>query len=208
MKPFDSAFSTSATLLQKMKDPSESDWERFYDLYQGIIYQFALQKGCSARMADEVRQATMVILFTKILPKFNYNPERGKFRSYLSMTVMNVVRQHWRENSKRPLQPIAGQLEAIPTAEPEHLTDQEMMDRALKREAYRRVKEEYARRGSDSFQIFEALLIEERSVEDVATTFGKTENNVYQIKSRVTQRLNQVLRSLSEGDIEGLYEDE
>ena len=84
---------TRPTLLKGLKDEAnQKAWNRFFQLYSALILGFSRSRGCSHEMAKEVLQETMICLLTE-LPKFEYNPKRGHFRSYLLSIVNYRIRR-------------------------------------------------------------------------------------------------------------------
>lgn len=76
--------STSASLIQKLRQPEEERkaWERFVELYTPLLLSWGRKKGLSHHDAGDLAQEVFAGL-VKALPKFSYDPERGKFRSWL-----------------------------------------------------------------------------------------------------------------------------
>jgi len=74
-------------------------WDRFFQLYAPLIKNFARSKGCAPSIEDDILQLTFVKLI-KLLPDFIYEPERGKFRTYLHTLVKRGVIDSQRRNRR------------------------------------------------------------------------------------------------------------
>ena len=79
---------TNISLIQRIKDSDDAAWDEFVSIYKGMIINWALAKGCTFAMAEDVYQETIISVF-KAIPDFEYNPARGRFRSFLK-TILNA----------------------------------------------------------------------------------------------------------------------
>jgi len=77
---------TRVTLLHKVGSSDELAWEQFYAIYWAPIIGYARKLGLQEAEAHDVLQETMVALM-KILPDFEYDRKRGKFRNFLLTIV-------------------------------------------------------------------------------------------------------------------------
>lgn len=198
---------TRATLLAKMRAPSaHRSWEEFYALYAGVILAYAHKLGLSDTAARDVLQDTMVTLM-RILPEFEYRPDRGKFRNFLLTIVHRKALAEMRraarsknvsldapegEDSRRGLEAVADPKTARPDAEAEKAWAQSLLEEAL-----RRVAEDPSidARTADVFRLY---VLEGRPAAEVAARFSLKENAVYQVKNRLTRRLAREVRLLRE----------
>ena len=77
---------TRASLLSRLKDRDDHvGWQEFFDTYWKLIYGVALKAGLNDSEAQDVVQET-VIYVAKKLPDFRYDPEKGSFKSVLSLS--------------------------------------------------------------------------------------------------------------------------
>jgi len=124
---------TRPSLLERLKrhDDSES-WQRFYDTYWRLIFNFARKQGLAEQDAEEVVQETLIAT-ARQLPGFRYDPSRCAFKSWLlGLThgkVVDVLRRQYRRQAREaPLEelpPDAG-VEGLPApAELQSLWDEE-----------------------------------------------------------------------------------
>ena len=78
---------TQVSLLNRLKfGDAEQDWERFYYAYADMIVRYARKLGLDENAAYDVLQDTMVALMS-VLKRFEYDPKKGKFRSFLFTIV-------------------------------------------------------------------------------------------------------------------------
>lgn len=201
---------TRQTLLLKARDPKNAQaWEEFFDQYAGPIQGYARKLGLDPADAADVLQETMVELI-RILPNFTYDKKRGLFRNFVLTITHRRVQAAWRRRRTRRevLLEDAGAVfsggpEVVdpgntPGAEAELKWREEIFQEALR--CIRSVP------GLDAhtLDIFQAHVIHNRPVREVATQFGVTPNLVYQIKHRLVNRLRKWVAPLAEelGEIE------
>ncbi|MDD7985002.1 sigma-70 family RNA polymerase sigma factor [Lentisphaera marina] len=92
---------TRQTLLQKIRDvQNEDSWNEFVGIYRPYIYVIIKNLGVRSTEIEDHVQSTLVICWQK-LPDFEYEPERGRFRYWLSRIAKYTVNNHIRKFSRR-----------------------------------------------------------------------------------------------------------
>ena len=89
-KPTVSQFETRHTLIHRLKQNNENDWQIFYDSYQGYIFIIIQRMGASYHDSQELKQEIMLKAW-KAIPNFEYDSTKGKFRWWLNKIVKNTV---------------------------------------------------------------------------------------------------------------------
>lgn len=186
--------STRATLLDDLHDPGdESAWNRFYDLYGSLIYNYARQRGLGREDSDDARSQCYEIVFRKMTSGgFPYDRARGRFRGWLRTIVDRRVvdllrrRRMARADTKR-----LGN-EASPEPSPEELWDAEWKKRLLKY-CVQRVRGQVS---ISTFEAFSMVVLDERPVPEICDELGMTPNQIYKAKKRVLDRVKQELISI------------
>ena len=93
-------FTTHPTLLAGIKQGDAMSWYQFRDRYRPLIFHCARQTGVAAADIPELEQNVLVALF-KACRTFEYDPAKGKFRTYFGALVRNCIvqikRKHCRE---------------------------------------------------------------------------------------------------------------
>ena len=83
--------STHPSLLQRLGDTAnEPAWREFDRWYGELIVGYCRSCGLQPTDAEDIRQTVMLNL-SKAMPKFVYDPQRGRFRSYLRRVVRNAI---------------------------------------------------------------------------------------------------------------------
>ncbi len=191
--------STHPSLLLRVQDLDDhAAWREFDARYRDLIVRYCRRKGLQTSDAEDVRQMVMLNLARRFRT-FEYERAKGRFRDYLGRTVANAIHRYYR----RP-RPERSGLEIEAALELEAPRD-ETLDREWDNEwmlhHYRTAMAE-VRGQSDAKSIaaFE-LLLEGRSIDEVAQAFGMTRDAVHKVKQRVRDRLKRRIR-------EQLHEDD
>jgi RNA polymerase sigma-70 factor (ECF subfamily) len=192
---------THATLLARLGERGDGTdrgraWSEFVDRYGELIRGFCRRHGLQASDTDDVLQDVLLSL-SKAMPGFAYDPAIGKFRSYLKTVVLHAI---YRKLCQARGGAALGDVESIAageaiTASGDPATDsqweQEWRQHHL-RQAMRAIDAEFSARDR---AIFDRYAIGGELAEVVGREMGVTLDALYQIKSRITRRLSQVIEA-------------
>ena len=192
---------TDILLLQGIQNQEEYEWSKFYDRYAGIVYNFARKLGCSPEMAEDVLQDSMTTLW-RILPKFQYNPKRGKFRSFLFKITESKIRDTYRRNKRFiPVSSNGDYLSVDKNCE-EEIRKEEMehhWDRAFEENILNKaIAIVQSKVKPATFKSFIKVFIENREVKEVAKNLKIPPNRVSQHKHTVCKLIIQEAKRLRE----------
>ncbi|MCM8533646.1 MAG: RNA polymerase sigma factor [Lentisphaeraceae bacterium] len=82
---------TRHTLLARIRDPQDSEaWKEFIDFYKNYIYIIIRSMNITPHDADDILQQVTIKLW-KNLPNHLHDPEKGRFRSWVSTVTKNTV---------------------------------------------------------------------------------------------------------------------
>jgi RNA polymerase sigma factor (sigma-70 family) len=88
---------TRGTLLKRLKDWNDrASWEEFFSLYGRLIFGVARKAGLSEAEAQDVLQET-VLSVAKQMPRFDYDPAVGSFKSWLLQLTRSRINDAWRK---------------------------------------------------------------------------------------------------------------
>ena len=169
---------TSASLLKIIANDSENArWAEFYYKYEATIRSFVAAHYPTLE-PDDIVQETMFALFRR-LPNYHYAPDKhGHFRSYLMGIVCHkaadAIRKRVQQEKVR---------QGITTSTPVVEEPPIMYE----------YDEAWSTRDKE---IFRRVALQGESPEDVAAIFDIKRNNVDQIKSRLTDRLSQIIAAM------------
>lgn len=177
---------TRPTLIGRLGDPGDAAaWYEFDRQYRDLIVRFCRSRGLNSADAEDAHQLTLLKL-SRAMPGFAYDPERGRFRSYLYRAVRSAVS----DTRARP-NPAPRSVDAEQTPEP--AADDPGAELAWEREwrdHHLRMAMSTVRKSFDpqSVTMFDRLLAGD-SVASVAAEFRTTEQAVHKVKQRVRDRL-------------------
>ena len=183
---------TSVTLLKALaSETASARWTEFFRRYEGPMRTFLASRYPSVE-ADDVMQETLIAL-TRRMPGYHYTPDRnGHFRNYLMGIVKHkaedVIRRQMREHDR------AGRLKRHSDVPDEPADEWKFaaMNAALEQLL------------SDSSvnartrEVFRHVAVMHETPESVAAQFGLTVNNVYQIRSRLVNRLAKFVSAMTD----------
>jgi len=189
--------STSESLLKRVRDGGDAaSWREFNALYSPLLVRYARCRGLRRSDAQDIAQECMGIL-VKVMPQFDYDRRRGRFKSYLRTLANNAIANRFRR--RRPRLARTGELTGMANDDP---TAQAAWETAWRREhlAYclKRVETRFS---SETLEAFRQHVLNERPVAEVCASLNMTANQVYLAKSRVTRRLRIEMEALV-GEVE------
>lgn len=202
---------THATLLARLADggsagSSGAAWREFVDRYGELVRAVCRRHGLQVSDTDDVLQDVLLSL-SKSMPGFTYDPSIGRFRSYLKTVVLHAI---YKKSRQKPpainlgsmsggstgLSPgLGGVGGAAATVSDDPAEDaqweQEWRQHHL-RHAMRIIDAEFSARDRTAFERYAVM---GENAESVAQDAGVSIEALYQIKSRITKRLGQLIEA-------------
>jgi len=193
--------STSETLLRRLRrDPADQDaWTEFVQRYGPRIARWARRKGLQHPDVQDVVQDVLVKL-VKHMQHFAYDPAKS-FRGYLRTATQNAVTDFFKEvartvrgsgNDTVYQRLLSVESQADLQDELSGLIDVEVLE-----EAQRAVQ---LRCGAKAWQVFQALVLEQRKGTDVARDLEMELGAVYMTKRRLKKMLQEKIAELTRPD--------
>jgi RNA polymerase sigma-70 factor (ECF subfamily) len=186
-------YTTHTTLLVRLAEGSDQQaWREFDKRYGDLIRSTASRRGLQSADCDEVLQEVLLGL-SKAMPGFQYDPAKGKFRSYLKTFVDRAIARRFRQNQTRARQSNMDEVPAEPPSgeAPDRVWEEEWQCYHL-RLAMRSIEGEF---GNLHRAAFESYVLDARSAAETARLLGLSVENVYQIKSRILKRLTELIEA-------------
>jgi RNA polymerase sigma-70 factor, ECF subfamily len=188
---------TSLSLLGRLCQPNpNAAWERFVLLYTPFLSHILINR-LNVRpqdAADLVQEIFITLLRT--LPKFEYDPAKGNFRSYLRQVCTSKA-----ADLRRKRLPVAAEQGELSGLEDEEAGVeiariwQQDHNRFLTQRALELMQAEFQ---PTTWKACWEFVVQGRSALEIATELGISENAVFIAKYRVIQRLRQELEGLLE----------
>ena len=192
---------TSTTMLKVLGEDAKSPrWTEFADRYLPVMSDY-LAQNYPWLEPDDIIQETLITLVAK-LPDYRYAPdEKGHFRNYLIGIVHNKAREMLRAQRKIANSRDAAKLDAEIAEDLNADAEGEAERRQWQFTAYEVALQQLLadqRIQDQTKQIFVRTALNDESPDDVARMFGITRNNVDQIKNRMTAKLRELAKGLSD----------
>jgi len=184
------SYSTHATLLARLGADADAGaaWSEFHARYADLIRSFALRRGLQRADGDDIVQEVLLAL-SRAMPRFTYDPERGRFRGYLKTLTTRAISRRLRQ--ARPARPLWAEGDAMidHAADTETAWEDEWRRHHVRR-AMTALEADFNPRDRLAFAEY---AMAGRSAPEVAAALGMSVDHVYQAKSRVMKRLTTII---------------
>lgn len=199
-------YRTRSSLLKRVRNNDDNfSWQEFFDRYWAFIYETATKYGLSDDEAKEVTQQTFIKL-SHSMGKFQYDRNKGSFRSWLYMQVRWHVLDHRRKRSgeitmPRAKRPNIDQDRRTTTIERLPENSEAAFERIWNEDwkySLQDVALENIRKKVDpkAFQVFELYVLQEWPVTKVASSLNVRIHQIYLAKHRIIRQLKKEVHRL------------
>lgn len=173
---------TRPSLFRRLHSPNNNaGWQEFAAIYSEVITDYARVYGrCGHDRSDIIQNVWLVLC--RIMPKFQYQPDRGGFRHLLRRIVKTTAIDWFRRRGVVPCASVeVRQLASPPSEESARVEQRSVLHRGL----------ELARQKCSplAWNCFEQHIIERRPAKEVGRELGLSDNAVYVNASRVLDRV-------------------
>lgn len=198
--------STNVSLLSRIRDRADSSaWREFDRRYRELMLRYCRRRGMSQVDAEDVVQATLTGL-SESLPRFTYDPNRGRFRDYLCRCVRNEIFR-WTARPQVAARPLYNN-EGRPIVEPPDAAasgadttwEEEWVAHHYRR-ALEVIRKSFDARNVELFD----RSIAGASVELLASEFGVSVQTIYKARKRIRERMEELINEQirEEDDVNG-----
>ena len=183
-------FTTRSSHLRRLKNGDQEAWNEFYRKYRAMILAIGKKYHLPERESEDLMQEVAAVCHQQ-LQTFIYEPEHCRFRSFLFKVAENLSRNLLRKCNPAPSAELKTiQPDTIPGLDEEIMREYQnfMLERSL-----------LILKGSvdsETYLVFEMLIVENRPVPEVAAITGKTPNTIYSIKHRCLKKLQKIIARL------------
>lgn len=182
---------TRASLLLRIRNRGDATaWREFDTIYRPMLKRYARARGLDSSEADDVVQHCMTTIHTHI-DRFDYDPTKGRFSSWLRTLVNNRVRTMLRSRHE------AGALNENIVHEEDDRSMEEAFDKLWMdehlRHALHLVSAEVEQK---TLRAFEMYVIRERPIDEICVELEMNANQVHKAKHRLTKKLAEKMAEL------------
>lgn len=165
-------------------------WAEFCHRYGELIRNFCRAQQLQAADCDDVLQDVLMSL-TKSMPRFEYDPRRGKFRSYLKTVTLHAIFARMRQKQGEiALEDVKTAAEAAAADRSIDLLWDEQWRQYHLRQAMRTIEAEFSEADRQAFQHY---ALAGHSASETASILGLSIDQVYQAKSRILRRIAELV---------------
>ncbi len=190
------AYTTRKSLLDRIKNGDEEAWYDFYERHYRLIYSIGRRFDLPGDLCNDLIQQVMMAVFNNRMT-FRYQPELGKFRSYLFGITKNII---WRIKK--------GEIQKTATTEilkSEKEFSEEKMDEIIAEEWHNYlfetlISELRQRVEENTFDAFQMYILQGVKPETVAKTLNISTSAVYVYKNRCMNHLRQLVKEIQQYD--------
>jgi RNA polymerase sigma factor (sigma-70 family) len=188
---------TRASLILRLPRREDAEaWREFVAIYEPFVYRFARRSGFQEADACELVQ-NVLLAVVKSVDRWQANPERARFRSWLFTIARNQFLDLLRKKKRQPVRSGSSSILDILERQPSPDDVSEQLAAEHRRELFRwaaaRVKTTVK---EATWRAFWMTSVADHSIEDAAQTLGLTIGAVYIARSRVLTRLRDEIRQL------------
>jgi RNA polymerase sigma-70 factor (ECF subfamily) len=190
---------TSPSLLEQLRaGPQEEAWRKLVGLYAPMLYGWIHRYSIQSSDADDLVQEVLSTLVRE-LPQFQYDPERGSFRSWIRTILANRIKEFFRarQSLAQPAGGSGGPMHLDQLADPNSDLSRvwnEEHDRHVAHTLLNVIRTDFEPK---TWHAFERTTLHGAKAADVATELGMSANAVFIAKSRVLRRLRREMQEIS-----------
>jgi len=189
--------STRSSLLLRVRDPRDHEaWTTFVELYGRLVYSHCRNRGLGHQDAENVTQEVFAQVCQSI-QKFDYQPERGRFRNWMGTVTRNEINRFLKKEARVGCGADDGVLDNLAAPEEDTVWTDEFHAHVFT-VALARTRPHFEEL---TWRAFELAWLEGRPAAEVALELGVPIEKVYVAKSRVLERLEGEVRELAEDAI-------
>jgi RNA polymerase sigma-70 factor (ECF subfamily) len=183
---------TRASLLSRLRDPgNESAWVEFDSRYRTLLVRFCMSQGLNHADAEDVAQLVTTNM-VKYLPRFVYDPGRGRFRDYLFRCARHGI-SSWRSlNGRRGALDLDMSREGVAGVESDPASTKAWEHEWIAHHYRRAIEAVRTEVEARTLEVFERSVAGE-SPAMIAREMGMSDAAVYKSRARVKDRMQAII---------------
>ncbi|MEM7474331.1 MAG: sigma-70 family RNA polymerase sigma factor [Planctomycetota bacterium] len=198
---------TRISLILRLAGTSDVQaWQEFADLYAPAVYGLAMRRGLQPADAEDVTQEVLFGV-ARAVERFEPNPERASFRTWLSHIARNMITDFLRRRSRKAT-PSSLDESGSDAADPSpsiDLLEEQAFESEYRMAVFQLAARHVRARVSDSnWQAFYRTNVQNEDLATVAESLGMPLGNLYVARSRIVKMLREETARLQQQYGEGL----
>ncbi len=193
-------WNTSSSVLEGLRDfEAQGAWELFVGTFHETLVRFARRRGLGAGDAEDASQEAL-LAFAQAYRSGSYEREKGRLKHWLFGIAQRQIAARLRQVHRRREQAEADLGRPSQVIEPA-VSDglDELWEEEWRRTVYERALEQVRLEVTpQTFELFERLVYRGEETEQIVAEMGVPRTKVYNAKSRVTQRLAELVREFDD----------
>lgn len=194
------AAATRVSLLLRLRDAQDSDaWSQFTEIYGPLVFNFGRRAGMQEADAADLVQDVMGQV-ARSIAKFEYDPQIGKFRSWLYKIAKRAAGRVWKKRQKQPQASgdtaIAQTLDQL---EDESVNGEKFWEKEYHSQllawAAEQIRDQFQ---PHTWQAFWRTAVEGQTPQAVADQLAVKVGSIYVAKNRVMKRLAAKIREIDD----------
>ena len=198
-------YTTRKTLLKRLQDCDDISWGEFYNLYWPFVFAIGKRLGMTPEDCKDLMQEVMIMLFNgqDIL---HYDKSKGKFRTYFGQIVCHKALKMLRASARASSFLVSDQdASDEPHSNPNSLSCvrdekdplQQLFDEEYSKHLLSLALNELRNRvDPETYDIFEMVVLQERSPKEVAKHLGVSRAVIDTYCSRCRKKLQKIISDI------------
>jgi len=188
---------TRASLILRLPDAADAlAWDEFTAVYAPLVYRLARRRGLQPADADDLVQEVLTAV-TRSVDGWLANSGRGPFRAWLLTIARNLTVNHLTRAKTRPLGTGDSDMARNLAQQAFNGQSDSEFDIEYRREVFRWAAEHVRSAVTEkTWDAFWRSSVDQQPVEAVAKQLGMSVGSVYIAKSRVMNRLREIVHRL------------
>jgi RNA polymerase sigma factor (sigma-70 family) len=199
----DEKLPTRGSLLRRLKNwGDQASWNDFVRTYSHFLRCIALKNGLTEAEADDVVQETMIAVAKK-MPKFDYDPKAGSFKSWLALIAKRRIADQWRKKHYHVGEVCIAREERASTRQVARLasSDSSPLEKQWREEWSRSVLDVASanvkeKAGATEYQMFYLHVVKQLPVAEVSKRLGVKNAQVYFAKYKLGGMMKREIKRL------------
>lgn len=179
---------TCVTLIDRLRQGDNRDWQQFFDLYAPILLRIASFSGLTHAESEDLVSQVRRAMLRAARTGFRVDHQKGRFRTYLRSVANHETRRLYR--ARKPAERVGTPLDQLPDSRSD-LGEQIWADverQEILRTSLQLVRES-KRVSAQNIEVFDRYVFNSESPQQIANSLGIQVNRLYGIIHEVKKRI-------------------